>query len=124
MLTQLSRALVALAFLGALASAQDNSPTRPDRLLVADPGRCTEGESYWNLTTHSARRCTANNVWSPAAPPPAVGGAVTGGAEGSILFVHPAAKIAQAPAGLFKYDISGVAAPIFNSAGLNDLTSG
>jgi hypothetical protein len=37
---------------------------KPSRQASSDPATCLEGESYYNITLHVRRDCTATNTWS------------------------------------------------------------
>lgn len=45
----------------------NSAMTRPSRLSASEPATCSEGESYYNTTTHRRRNCTAPNSWSDEA---------------------------------------------------------
>jgi hypothetical protein len=38
--------------------------TSPDKNAAADPATCTKGDTYWNTSTLTHRRCTATNTWA------------------------------------------------------------
>lgn len=64
----------------------DQAVTRPDHLIFGDWGTCNEGETEYNMTTHTARRCGGNtgtaNTWTSVvqANLGAVGTVLTAGA--------------------------------------------
>ncbi len=59
--------LAVILFFCADLLAQPPTPTlvvtQPDQYVFADPGRCVEDQTIYNLTTHQFKRCDQSGVW-------------------------------------------------------------
>lgn len=47
--------------------------TKAARQATSDPATCSEGEIYYNTTSHRHKQCTAANTWAEMGSEPAVG---------------------------------------------------